>query len=174
MTTQLEQLRKLLVAHNITKQFSDEVLESYILEAKLLVNIPALNEELHEDYVKKFNGDTYVVDYYPLLEIVELTVNGVSVAPERISSDGIIYFNGNKTGTLYCQYKVGLSSEEINVDLLPLVVALIENKEGANVSSITEGDVSVSYNNSNGVSATTIDSLVEAIREKYTAKVVLL
>lgn len=166
-------IQAMLEAHGVTRTFTTDEIESYILEAKMLCDVP-LNGESYEDYKPSFSGDTYVTQQYPLQSVTSITLNGVEVTPEKVTNEGVIYFSSTKQGKLVVQYTVGMSETDISSLLVPLVVALIENKVGLNLSSVTEGDVSVTYNNSTGVSSTTIDSLVEEIRERYSSRVMLL
>lgn len=168
----VEDIQSLLTAHGVTTQYTTSQIEAFIHEAKLLCDLD--DDESYEDYKPSFNSDVYVTQQYPLQSVTSITLNGVEVTPEKVTNEGVIYFNSTKQGKLIVQYTVGMSTTDIQNLLVPLVVALIENKEGRNLSSVTEGDVSVSYNNSSGVSSVTIDSLVSEIRDKYTSRVMLL
>lgn len=171
--THIETILDILTAHGITN-YTETTVNTFITEAKLLVNTPHLNDAIFEEYKQNFTGDSLVTMHYPIKRICELKINGKTITPERVDEDGIIYLEHSHTGKLEIRYIVGLTDEDMNNLMIPLVVALIENREGRNVSSVTEGDVSVSYNNSSGMNSLTIDSLVNELRERYGSRVVLL
>lgn len=172
--TMIETIQEILSAHEVQKDYTTQEIETFILEAKLLVNAPFMNDTILEEYTKEFSGDVYVTDNYPIKQLCELTINGSNITPDKIEENGIIHLSKSYHGKLQIRYIVGLTTDDINNYLIPLVVAVIENKAGMNISSITEGDVSVSYNNNTGANSVTIDSIVNELREKYSAKVVVL
>ena len=161
----------MLLNHGITKEYTNAQLDSFILEAKLLVDMPFMMNSVYEDYEAKYRGKVYYTHEYPILtNSVQLTIDGKRVPILNINNEGRIIFDKKHRGTLECKYTVGLSDDDINNYLIPIVVCLIEDAEGGNISSITEGDVSLSYDTT-GYSNRTLDSLVNGLRNKYGARV---
>ena len=168
--TLLSELKKILEANGIT-QYTDEQLESFIDKAKVLVNIPNLTPHSEYDIVRDFEGDVYVTSYYPIIDdnSLVLEIDEKLITPKLVNYEkGIIFLTGNYEGILTCRYITGIAEEEINKDLLPIVVQLVQEGAGRNVSSITEGDVTVQYNiTTTGVDETSLDALIRNFRAKY-------
>lgn len=167
--TLLTDLKKILEANGIT-DYTDTQLEAFIDKARVLANIPGLTPHTEHDVVKDFTGDVYVTSFYPILDdAISLTINGEAVIPKLVEYDkGIIFLNNTINGLLQCTYTTGIPEEEFNVDLLPIVVQLVTDSSGKNISSITEGDVTVSYKtSSSGSDETSIDALIRNFRAKY-------
>ena len=170
----VDDLRAMLVAHGIdATQYTDSMLESFIFEAKVLVDAPFVFDTVHEDYNPQFRGDVFMTDNYPVLddEVLRVTIDDLVVTPEHITHEGIIYLDKTYQGKLKCTYNVGLNGDDIQSYLLPLVVSMIQEKEGLNLSSITEGDVSISYNNSGTGYSSQVSQLVQALKNKYSGRV---
>lgn len=173
--TDVETLRKLIEAEGIsTEDITDETLQTYIDKAINLADIPGGSKE---DYVRRFKGDTYVTDFYPLLplsddgDIVTLTIDDEQVTPDHVCVDeGIIYLDKPMRGKLTCNYNYGLSDEDVTKYILPIACSLFKDNKGDNVASITEGDISISYDNTSSTSDST-DSLIAELRNKYNARV---
>lgn len=178
MTDTIQTILAILHANGITKYDDDtSSLESFLLEAKLLVGEPFMFDQQYTDYKQEFYGDNIVTSYYPIKDdCIQLVLDGVDITSHirRIDSDGIIYLDKNYHGALIADYTVGLSGDDIVNYLIPICVALIRDREGLNISSVTEGNVSVSYNNSTGSTTLQLDNLVNALKEKYGARVCLL
>lgn len=168
--TLLEELKKILEANGIT-EYTDEQLNAFIDKAKVLVNIPNLTPHEEYDIVRDFEGDVYVTSYYPIIDDESLTllIDDKPITPQLVNYEkGIIFLHNDYEGILTCSYKAGIAEEEINKDLLPIVAQLVQEGAGRNVSSITEGDVTVSYNITNtGVDETSLDALIRNFRAKY-------
>lgn len=169
----VQTIKDILQTHG-DKEYTTKEVENYITEAILLIDSPLTTDTTFEEYHRCYSGETYVTAHYPLKSIETITFNDEEITPDRVDEDGIIYFDKCRRGKFLVRYIVGITEEDTKKYLIPLVVALIENKEGKNISSITEGDVSVSYNNATGVSALTVDSLLASLKEKYCSRVVLL
>lgn len=168
-------LRNMLQNHGVTTQFTDEQLDLFIMEAKLLIDAPYVNNSQFEEYIKEFNGDIYCTNEYPIIEeSVEIIINNQAIIPDHITNDGIIYLPETYDGTLKCNYMVGLNQEDIQYYLLPIVACIIEEKEGLNISSVNEGDVSITYNNGTGYTSQTLDALIQNLKDKYSARVRLI
>ena len=171
--TLVEKIKATLTAQGITG-ITDEQIETYISNAKALVGSSLLEQHQYTDYVQKFNGEVYTTDFYPVLDIVEFTIDDKPVTLSHISSNGVLYLPYPYMGTLSCTYLVGLPQDEVEDDLLPLVVYMVRDNLGKNVSSVSEGDVSVSYNTGTMTEAASLDGLVGRLRDKYAAMVRLI
>lgn len=175
MSDELETLRNLLEAHGLPhtpEEISDNALESLILEAKLLVNEPYMFDNVTEDYEPDFDGETYMTEDYPIHpESVSLSIDDAAIAPERITKEGIIYLDNIYHGKLSCTYTVGLDGADVENYLLPIVVYMVKDKEGKNVSSIQEGDINISYDTTSNAQ---ISMLIERLTNKYNGRVVFI
>ena len=163
-----ENLRELLKVHGVTTEYTDSQLDMFIMEAKILIDAPFVNNSQYEDYIPDFSNDVYCTNEYPLITgSVEISINDKPVNPVHITEDGIIYLDHVYDGTLKCNYVTGLSDADITTDLLPVVACLIEEKAGMNIASVSEGEVSISYNNGTGYTSNTLDALIQQVRDKY-------
>lgn len=172
--TVYDNIKQMLINHGITKEYTQAELDNYILEAKVLVDTPFMNDNVMEDYIKEWAGDVYCTKEYPLRNnTIELTINNTVITPVHVTYDGIIYLDKTYHGDLKCRYTVGLNNDDINSYVVPIVVCLIENIEGSNIASVNEGDVSISYDNSTSTTRT-LDNLVNNLRNKYGARVRLI
>ena len=164
-----EEIQEILEAQGIT--YTEEQIQAFVKEAKNLVQSPLLTPQTFTDYQREYTGDTILTKYYPIMEdTLSVTINDISIVPVFVEVlSGIIHLDHTHNGVLKVEYTAGLSEEEVLSDITPLVTALILDNEGYNLSSITEGDVSVTYAGkigSNGGS-TSIDSLVTSLQSKY-------
>lgn len=168
-------LRDMLINHGVITEYTDAQLDNFILEAKLLIDTPFVNNSQIEEYKTDWTGDVYYTNEYPLIKSsVTVIINNTVIIPEHVTSDGIIYLDKTYTGDLKCTYTIGLSNEDITNYLLPIVVCLIEDKEGLNIASVGEGDINISYNNATGYTSKTLDTLIQNLRDKYSARVRLI
>lgn len=171
----LTDLRGILIAHGIdSEEYSDEVLNNFILEAKLLVNEPFMFDTQFEDYEPDFCDDTYMTENYPVVtDSVTITVGDETITPDKVTSEGIIYLPRTIDGKFTITYTVGLGEDDINEFLLPITLYIIEEKQGKNIASIQEGDVNISYDTANGYN-TQMFNLVNALKNKYAGRVVFI
>lgn len=173
-TTYYDTLRSLLRNHNIPcDEYTDEQLGAYIDEAKLLLNTPYSFDTTFTDYHDHFHGRVYLTDYYPLLSTsdVVVKVDDIVVTPRRITNDGRVFLEKCVDGSLECTYTVGLSDDDIINTILPVTMYIIQASNGTgDISSVNEGDLSVSYDTSNGYNAE-VNKLVQQLKNKYRARV---
>jgi hypothetical protein len=87
--------------------------------------------------------------------------------------EGVVYFPEKQCGRLLVQYTVGLGTEDMEKYILPITVHLIMEKEGKNISSISEGDISISYDTNNTLNAQ-VTTLIQELKNKYSGRVCLL
>lgn len=172
-----EEIINILAGQGITA--SEEQITATISQAQHLVGMEYFTPTNRNEYIPDFDDEVYVTDFYPIKsESLQVKVNDKIITPRKINYDeGIIYLNGNNTGTLEADYQYGYSDDALDAHLIPLVVELFKSNGNYNLSSVSEGDVSVSYasnTNTNGTGVNTIDALVNNIREMYDARVKLL
>lgn len=166
--TMISEIQTILSANNT--ECTEEQITAFIEKAKALINLPILTPQRYTDYQKEFEGDEYITKHYPLIEYtLTIKVNDNIITPDYVDyNTGIIYLDRTYNGTLTAIYTVGISEDEVEADLIPIVVTLIQQDTGQNLASITEGDVSISYKTSNnGVDETSLDSLISKFRSKY-------
>jgi hypothetical protein len=173
-TTMLRELLQLYGIDDTT--YSDEQLELIIRQARAYIGEEFVEPTTHEDYVEHFRGKTYMTSYYPVdVDSVTVICEEEVVIPNKITSSGLVYFTHHIQGRLTVSYTQELTSTDIRDTILPIAVYMIRDIRGENLSSITEGDVSVSYDNTNTMSTSgMIQNLVTQLRNKYKARVRLL
>lgn len=177
MTEIVDELRALLELYNIDdSQYTDEQLEMMISQARACIGTEYTEASDHEDYVRDFCGDYYLTEYYPIdIESVRVTIDDERVFPDKITSEGIIYFENEHRGKLSCTYVQDFSSDDIKDVILPVAMYMIRDKNGGNMRSINEGDISITYENDSQLSTSNmIASLVQKLQNKYKARVRLL
>lgn len=173
----IEELRKLLRLYKIDDtQFTDEDLELLISQAKTLIGKEFIEDANREDYVEHLSSKRYMTDYYPILvDSVQVFVDDEEVIPRRITENGILYFEKNVNGEFLCTYTQGFERSSIDEAIKSIVMYMIQEQDNQNISSISEGDVSVSYNTDDLMSSSTkLNELIESIRNKFRARVRLL
>lgn len=169
--SQIEDIKELLKAHDINEDIEDDTIQTLINEAVSLVNIEGINEVNHEDYTKEFNSDVYLTSYFPIItQTVLCAVDGKLVTPAKILKNGIIHFDKTYYGELEVSYTTGIPSSEyedsINLIVLFMLQEQMNNPQG--LSSIKEGDVTLSYNTSkNSIYLNNIRDVIEDLRGKY-------
>ena len=108
-----------------------------------------------------FNGESLIVDNYPIHSINELTVDNVKLK-EGIDYNldidaGLIYFKKHVHGFLRLEYVSCLTESQIQMYINPLVQEMLDyesdNGWTKNASSIKEGDVQINLDTSIGKGA---------------------
>jgi hypothetical protein len=174
MSALIDQLRNMLLAHDITTDYSEDTLSSFIDEAKLLVGEDFVVSRPVEEFFPQFHDDSVLLSDYPVVvDSVEVTCDDVTVTPTHVTVEGVVYFPEKQCGRLLVQYTVGLGTEDMEKYILPITVHLIMEKEGKNISSISEGDISVSYDTNNTLNAQ-VTTLIQELKNKYSGRVCLL
>ena len=175
---EVEELRLLLQMYGIDdSMYDDNELQMWISQARSFVGNEFVQETEYEDYQRDFNSDMYMTRAYPIsVSSVHVLVDDEGVIPMKITSNGVIYFNNRQHGAISVTYSVEYTEEDVKNVILPVAMYMIRDKNGGNMSSITEGDVSVSYDNINDKLSTSnsIQQLINNLRMKYKARVRLL
>lgn len=116
-----------------------------------------------------FDGDSVIVDYYPLHSIRKIMVDSNCICVNKCLIDnqaGIIFLPKRYVGKLYIQYMYCIPKEEYS----PIIDLMMEyeNNPGwdKRASSITEGGVTVSLDTSSGQFAV-IQSMIDDLKYRY-------
>lgn len=145
---------------------TDELKESLKKLLELELGIP-LNPKTVKQYEPDFNDDTLILDYFPINSITQLTIDNKNITDYKLMEEvGLIYFNKNHAGKLYVEYTYSLKEEEYD-SLLNLMVEYEKDTSlTKQVSSITEGKRSLTYDTSLSKGAL-IQSLITDLKNKY-------
>lgn len=145
---------------------TDELKESLKKLLALELGIP-LNPKTVKQYEPDFNDDTLILDYFPINSITQLTIDNKNITDYKLMEEvGLIYFNKNRAGKLYVEYTYSLKEEEYD-SLLNLMVEYEKDTSlTKQVSSITEGKRSLTYDTSLSKGAL-IQSLITDLKNKY-------
>ena len=114
-----------------------------------------------------------VLDFFPVTTINSITIDDKVIVTEEYRlncNDGVLYLKQPLHGLLRVAYMIGLSEEDYQQYILPLILDMLkynlENGWDKDASSIKEGDVSVSYDTSLGLGAL-IQSRLNSLEAKY-------
>lgn len=138
-------------------KYTDDDLEAIITliiqEIENITGLPILEPRKITEFNKMIRSNTYVTDYYPVIE-PSVYLNEQEVQLKYIDNDkGILYFKKKQYGDLKVEYKI----QYTNISLLQELIAnMIIIHIGGDVlngqyTNVREGDVSVSAGN-NGTS----------------------
>ena len=176
--TLTDDIIEILNANGIdTTKYDETRINALYNEALKLIDAPFTKTTTHTDYINIFHDNKYITNFYPVLLDDDITIklNDNIVEPVKVTKEGIIYFKNNMHGVLEVTYNVGIDDDDINNYIIPLIVAMIKNNENRNgISSISEGDISISYNATTGTVATSIDDIIKNIRNKYAGRLRLI
>lgn len=116
-----------------------------------------------------FDGDSVIVDYYPLHSIHKIMVDSNCICVNECLIDksaGIIFLPKKYTGRLIIQYLYCIPEEDYE-SIIDLMIEY-DNTPGWNkrASSITEGGVTVSLDKSSGDFAV-IQSMIDDLKRRY-------
>jgi hypothetical protein len=157
MSIDPNEVRVILRAYGIDdSQYTDEELEHLIQYYTRLFNSLICFNYLPCDYEEYYpvNDSTkaVLINHYPVIEVSSITLDEKDYTNNvyRIEKDtGIIYFKENIMGDLILKYHAGWSDKDIETIIIPLILDLLVYgiRYGVDgiVSSISEGDVSVSF-----------------------------
>ena len=147
-----------------------------VSEVTALAGVP-VNPVSRKQIKKGFKGELFESDWYPVLKVNSFKIGGVELTEENDDyvldeSSGIFYLNKNYIGMLVIEYCYGLSDEEIQNKINPLISDMVlygftslDNNAG-DISSIHEADQSVSYDTSNSL-GNRIYSRIDALKSAY-------
>lgn len=158
---------------DIQEDSSDKDLEETLKKRlELELGLP-LTPKSVKKIERNYNDDLIIVENFPIQEICVLKIGGNTLTSEDYclnESEGIIYLNKRHNGLLYLQYTYGLDESEYS----PILDLMIEHENDTswtkNASSISEKNVTVSYDTSQGTGAR-IQSMIQDLRNKYSCYV---
>ena len=162
---------------NIPRENFEILLEHIILQINQHLDIP-IQPQSFTQIIKDYRGDTLLTDTFPIHSINKIKI-GNKTLKETVdftvdNDDGIIYFHEEHTGFLKVEYIAGLSDEEYSKNIIPLIIDMFEYQFdnqafGFNdVSSIKEGDITISLDTSMGKGAL-IQQKLNSLKNQYGA-----
>ena len=151
---------------------TDDLRETLKKRLELELGLP-LTPKLMKQVDRDFDDSTILVENFPVQGIKSLKIGKDTLTTDDyilVESEGIIYLNDNHNGLLYLEYCYGLDESEYG-SLLDLMVDFeTDTSWTKDASSITEKNVSVSYDTSQGKGAR-IQSMIQDLRNKYSCVV---
>lgn len=187
----VNKLKTLLKFDGVEFDFTDEELEilvkSKLTELESLIGVKIRPSDKTK-IMGKFKGKLLELNYYPVLNVVDVYVNDKCLPPCEYNVNynlGIIYFRKYISGNVRVNYTIGFDEFDFEYTVLPLLKDMV----GYNIrygkinmmyggingiaSSLKEGDVSVNFssNNLNGVGVYGYDgginNRIEDLKKKY-------
>ena len=175
--TDIQKLRQYLQLQGIDDTtYTDEQLSLMISQATAFIGDEYVTPQEKEDYVRHFEGMTYMTDFYPVnVESVVVTVDDEEVTPHKITEEGLVYFENQVQGELLCTYLQAVDESIVEQAVNGVIMYSIRDSTGGNMKSINEGDISITYDTDNGMSTSSqISHLVDSLRQKFKARVRLI
>lgn len=135
-----------------TSDLSVEDLDYFIRlkmeEIQSLTGVPIFPVQ-HEYFKRRFRSDHVILPFYPLHQIISLTVNGEEPLYDYVAETGIIYFDKVVRGIIKIEYKVKISDSSLAELIDPLIRDMAEygltSDPTVGANSVKEGDVTVYY-----------------------------
>lgn len=151
---------------------TDDLRETLKKRLELELGLP-LTPKLMKQVDRDFDDSTIIVENFPVQKIKSLKIGKDTLTTDDyilVESEGIIYLNDNHNGLLYLEYCYGLDESEYGPLLDLMVDYETDTSWTKDASSITEKNVSVSYDTSQGKGAR-IQSMIQDLRNKYSCVV---
>lgn len=151
---------------------TDDLRETLKKRLELELGLP-LTPKLMKQVDRDFDDSTIIVENFPVQNIKSLKIGKDTLTTDDyilVESEGIIYLNDNHNGLLYLEYCYGLDESEYGPLLDLMVDYETDTSWTKDASSITEKNVSVSYDTSQGKGAR-IQSMIQDLRNKYSCVV---
>ena len=150
----------------------DDLKESLKQRLELELGLPLTPKQVKK-IERNFRDDVIIVENFPIQGICTLKIGECTLTEDDYllnESEGIIYLTKVYHGLLYLEYTYGLDESEYN----PILDLMIEHENDTswtkNASSISEKNVTVSYDTSQGTGAR-IQSMIQDLRNKYSCYV---
>lgn len=171
----IENLREMLTSRGINaEEYTEAQLSSMIQQAVTLIGEEYVSSRTEVDYDYTFTGDIYLTAEYPITpEAVTVTLDDVDITDsiKSITKEGVIHFNEDHDGVLRVEYNVGLTSDVVQDSILLAAMYLLgDSAHMGNISSINEGDVSISYDRTNNT-ANSLDGVINNVHKQFGARV---
>ena len=133
-----------------------------------------LTPKISKQVDPEFDDSVILVDNYPIKGINELKINGEIIEDFVVVEDeGTIYLNRNYSGMLYLEYMWALPKKDYEPLLDLMLEYELDDSFTKDASSISEKNVSVSYDTNQGKGAR-IQSMIQDLRNKYSCVVVMI
>lgn len=180
MTINPDEVRVILRVYGIDDtQYTDEELEHLIKYYTRVFNSLICFNYLPHDYDEYYLVNDYtkavLINHYPIMEVSSIKLDDKDYMGNvyRIDKDtGIIYFKEPVMGDLVLKYHAGWSDEDIESIIIPFIIDLLVYgiRYGVDgiVSSISEGDVSVSFSITD--KSLNINSRLNALNKRFCPK----
>lgn len=146
----------------------DDLKETLKKRLELELGLP-LTPKTVKQVDMRFNDEIILLDNFPVSEIKLIRIDSRKLVSEDymlVENEGTIYLNEHCSGRLYVEYTYGLPEE----DYLPLLDLMVEYENDTSwkkdASSISEKNVSISYDTSQGKGAR-IQAMIQDLRNKY-------
>ena len=173
----LTRLRTLLQSNGIDDtSYDDSQLCQLIQQSVTLIGEDYVTGSCETEYDYTFNGDMYMTMSYPVVtDEVQVKLDDVDVPSEdilHITSEGVIRFKRDLEGLLEVRYRNGVNDSTMTDFLLLATLHLVKGGASGtgNISSITEGDVNVSYDNTTN-SNNSLNGVITTVHGLYGARV---
>ena len=132
-----------------------------------------LTPKLVEKIERDFNNDLILIENFPVQSIETFKIGNETINSDDYilnDSEGVIYLNKSYSGILYLEYYYGLDESEYGALLDLMAEYEMDTGWDKNASSISEKNVTVSYDTSLGKGAI-IQSMIQDLKNKYSVYV---
>lgn len=150
----------------------DDLKETLKQRLELELGLP-LTPKAVKQVDTQFDDEIILLNNFPVIEVNLIRIDSKELSSEDyllVENEGTIYLNEHCSGRLYVEYTYGLSEDEY----MPLLDLMVEYETDTSwkkdASSISEKNVSVSYDTSQGKGAR-IQSMIQDLRNKYSCVV---
>ena len=159
----------------VTEEKFESLLTVVKAELEARLNVP-LDATSFTQTIPDFHGNKIIVDMFPVQAIHKLTINNKMLCEDRHYqinyADGIIYLKQPNHGFLKLEYLAGLTVEEYQKYITPVLLLMLQDQIDTDwskhASSITEGNVSVSYDTSLGLQSK-IEKSIDDLNSRFSA-----
>lgn len=173
-----DEIKEILEARGVELPEDEEQYNALLKGIKLSIvqniGVPITPTEFHE-FERIQNCTVFLITNFPVHEIISLSIGEEELKEEEYTLDsfnGLIYFNNAQTGFLKLNLIAGLTSEQYDSLISPLILDMMEYQLDSgwdkNASSISEGDISVSFDTSVGKGAL-IQSALDDLKNQFSA-----
>jgi len=170
----ISSLRSLLASNGMNPDnYTSEQLTGMIQQAVTLIGDEYVQGYNEVDYDYDYHGSIYLTALYPIItDDVTVTLDDVDVTNkiQSITNDGVIKFSEDLHGLLKITYTNGVDTNVIKQYVLLASMNLLKSTTGGIISSINEGDVSISYDTSS-ITATSLDGIITTVHNMFGARV---
>ena len=151
---------------------NDDLKETLKKRLELELGLP-LTPKSMKQVDMRFDDDVILLDNFPVVEVNLIRIGSKEIASEDyllVENEGTIYLNEICSGKLYVEYTYGLPEDDYNALLDLMVEYETDTSLTKDASSISEKNVTVSYDISQGKGAR-IQSMIDDLRNKYSCVV---